>query len=929
MKNSIDSECIANEYSTIHHKIISKIIDLKENDFTKDILLPLFKTMDWLFVDFHGGPYEGGKDVILQKKDEFEDVEFCCVQVKKYKPTAKAENPNNLGLIINQLKQAQQKVIPHTDGISYTPSRVFFITPYEIDTRSLESRFEGLSDASKSRIKVIDGSKIADLLVKRLPNIVESLIDVHDNIHVNMIGSLNNKELMGALGNRVEVDLASYYCDLDFGIGRITTKSLLSLSFRPKDIRIKITDRNWPEHKKIAETVAQTNKIQLYEKTIIEIDEELKKQIAKNEASIKLIKDAEGEIERCNKEENLYEKEIQNYVREFSNALLINESNYPEGTIRNYRESFKFLFLETEKDRSKDENRTYSKIIKTFEKIITSIESDLMGKKVYLSYINKKKGTKRKLNKQKKIIDNANKKLITVRVPTKTNSQLLFRNITSYIQELKSEIESFPEDFTQHQLTLFIRKCELLLGNSENLLDIDIVQKTLGVDLDDKFNIMENSRRFKISIHDVIESGRNLLLLGEAGAGKTTTLQMYLQKYADSKDNSKIIFFLPINKLLRNFQEKESQFNDQLTVESFEFAIKYYLETLGVNLTIKDLKQIFSSKNVVLLIDGLDESISKFPKLIGVIHQFADKYQKCQLIVSSRMSGKYIDNIEFLGVTLLPFDNQQRQEFINLWFRNKQNDQSQRLLNHIEKNRELDKIIRLPLLATIFCVLAENDIALPVNELLLYDERFNLLLGLYDAQKKTNRVKSIKVNLTIISRKLAYQLHKRGLRSLKFDEIVRALNAKMSTKLSKSKIHLAVSELIDPCNILVPMSIDGEYGFGHLRYQEYLVATELINNRGINIVPLLNIPWWKESLLLFSRMTDDLEFVFNEIAKYDSFSKFNSILTEMLTYRPNAERKRLQGIIKKHGVLDTYENNIFGENLSDNFSLVDDEYNFL
>lgn len=99
-----------------------------------------------------------------------------------------------------------------------------------------------------------------------------------------------------------------------------------------------------------------------------------------------------------------------------------------------------------------------------------------------------------------------------------------------------------------------------------------------------------------------------------------------------------------------------------------------------------------------------------------------------------------------------------------------------------------------------------------------------------------------------VARKIAFGLHSRIKRMAFFDEIKEISIEALSTKFEKSAIETAVNELCDPCNILVPMSVQGEWGFGHLRYQEHLVAEELIRNRGIEIEPLLTSDWWRSVL---------------------------------------------------------------------------------
>ena len=65
------------------------------------------------------------------------------------------------------------------------------------------------------------------------------------------------------------------------------------------------------------------------------------------------------------------------------------------------------------------------------------------------------------------------------------------------------------------------------------------------------------------------------------------------------------------------------------------------------------------------------------------------------------------------------------------------------------------------------------------------------------------------------------------------------------------------------------MTQDGQLGFGHLRYQEYLAACEIRYNRGIDIKKLLNKSWWRGALTLFSMLADDISFLkFSGIHEY-------------------------------------------------------------
>nr|WP_320191395.1 hypothetical protein [uncultured Desulfobacter sp.] len=46
--------------------VLNAIQELREDDLTKNYLIPLFKTIGYTKVEYHGGPYEEGKDIMLE-----------------------------------------------------------------------------------------------------------------------------------------------------------------------------------------------------------------------------------------------------------------------------------------------------------------------------------------------------------------------------------------------------------------------------------------------------------------------------------------------------------------------------------------------------------------------------------------------------------------------------------------------------------------------------------------------------------------------------------------------------------------------------------------------------------------------------------------------------------------------------------------------
>lgn len=232
---------LSGEYD-INSRILTQLGKMSERDFTLNVIIPIFKVWGYDKVDYFGGPYEEGKDVVCWRNDELGQVELTVIQVKKIRYNAKAASRRSFSEIVNQLQQAYEKKVPNVDGNSYYPSYIYFVTPYDIDTRSLQTRFEAVENLRRNRIKIIDGSLIVRLLNDHLPDVVVSIVGDELAITKVMLENLTNVDLCSALNRAARVDLSSFYCDLEFSIGRTTSNIFFARKYKPKTLSVKYNE---------------------------------------------------------------------------------------------------------------------------------------------------------------------------------------------------------------------------------------------------------------------------------------------------------------------------------------------------------------------------------------------------------------------------------------------------------------------------------------------------------------------------------------------------------------------------------------------------------------------------------------------------------------------------------------------------------------
>jgi hypothetical protein len=149
----------------------------------------------------------------------------------------------------------------------------------------------------------------------------------------------------------------------------------------------------------------------------------------------------------------------------------------------------------------------------------------------------------------------------------------------------------------------------------------------------------------------------------------------------------------------------------------------------------------------------------------------------------------------------------------------------------------------------------------------------------------------------MVARKLAFGLHREQRREAQVDALVGMAYSGASRKLDHSACDLAVHELVDPCNVLVPMTADGKFGFGHLRFQEHLAAMELALNRGITLAPLIGNDWWRGAFLLYAQMADSIDELVAGARAFGGIAYARGVIKEMINCRPAEERPELNRIL--------------------------------
>lgn len=852
-------------------KIMSALQEIPENEFTKTILIPLFEKIGFFKVEFYGGIDEEGKDLLIWEKNNFGELKLCVAQVKHFRFSNSASSSKSFQTIINQLIMCFTKSLPYSDKTVHRPYEAILISTYEIDSKNIKSRFSSNPGLADKQIRIIDGLELAELLINKCPELVSGLLNEDIDFTFYSSETLDNRILLKALSFDQKKAIKNIYTDIDFSLGKTSTKLFFNYKFEAFN-KAFILDRTDWENFKIEVLKLDSEIIEwLLDQSINEIEENFNKELNAYEAwgaAYLLLKDKDKEKRKVF--ETLSTKHDKNKKTLLQKSRELNQQER--------RKNFDATGL-LRIDKLKTEIKALELVIKpltNFEDILIKHEQDIRiheSNEPEIKYrfnINGKKlGSW--LDEQKFLIK---------------EKLALFNSQKPLLDELKAYLLFCSNVFTNSSILLETKECSDCLN-----LDPDLVGR-----------INFESTRFKLSIDKVFDTGLNITLLGQAGGGKTTNLQMYALNHKSNSD--KVIIWAPLAQVVTNWKQNQNETKIEFKIQNLDLAICDYLRLKGIEISNNRFIETLQSKAVVILFDGLDEAMRSNEWLPDGINYIAEKYSRfLQVIVSSRMSGPFVERLNFFTITLLPFTTEQRNQFIDKWFEDKDFEIKEKIKLHFAKNESIDEITRNPLLTTTLCVLAKHELPLPQTEINLYNDRLKLLTGYYDNVKNIKtRISTTPHNLEFLARKLAYYLHNKNKREESVENLekmsVSILKNKLSEKLAKS----AFDELIDPCNIIVPMSDTGNYGFGHLRYQEHLAALELVSNRNINILNLLGnkLQWWRECLFFFAEMSDDLTWLITTLGHQIHNKKYKGILNELICLRPEEEIKSIRLLFDKY-----------------------------
>jgi energy-coupling factor transporter ATP-binding protein EcfA2 len=464
-------------------EIEEKFLEYKEDDFSREVLVPLFKKMFGPKVEFVGGANEHGRDIIIEKRDEFSDVKRIVVQVKKEKWSSNSSK-KSFQTLLTQMNQAlSEPLISREDGNDVYPSSFIAITSYFIGQRVLEGHRRAYQNSIMGKeIKFLDGRDVFVQLKEHYPDLLKKIFGTKVSMKNEIYKRLNTVELSRALCVDDVKNIKDIYCASEFLVGGDHYKKYFNsdlscenniFTFHKDDIGGFL--------KKVGSILSRLG--------VDILPQESRERLGRISGDISTYVKLKGEVEQ--------------------NIKDLSYGNYDNLEL-------KIIFSKMDLSLVERDGVTLKPLITSILNM-TGLSEEFKAKvDVFSALVEKYLILKREVE------------VVSIGVVVDIDA------LIELVEKYKSTVSSFnPNSIVE--IKEYLVELDLL---SEHVNYLSYFYKIITF----KCLSDESQEPCKLSINQVFDTGRNITVLGGAGSGKTTNLKAYAQGLIESNSNRLVVF---------------------------------------------------------------------------------------------------------------------------------------------------------------------------------------------------------------------------------------------------------------------------------------------------------------------------------------------------------------------------------------------------
>jgi len=384
--------------------------------------------------------------------------------------------------------------------------------------------------------------------------------------------------------------------------------------------------------------------------------------------------------------------------------------------------------------------------------------------------------------------------------------------------------EYFPEFYLDKEFFSFIaeKMKELTKGEMRNYEEEYIeplvaLVETPDTQDDSDLLVLIEKKRLKLGFaKEQLQSNKRVVLIGDPGVGKTTTLRkiaLELLGEAAKKAETDGIYEVPI--LMRAADVLMHEKAYQILKEYFPGDFSHLLESRKISIN-------------YLLIDGLDEvPFEERGEALQKLQHLAEELGASLLIASRKINILKSIPEDYKKMELLPFEVKQAIDF----FRKRISDET--LLEHIKSalTKIRHQLNLTPLSLKLLIGLVQDYNEIPASVVELYDRYTDAICGKYDSQKGIRTVFEYTLKKRLLAT-LAYTLFYEGstlsVEAERFHAFLKEYSEEYG--IQPEKINELLSEL-NRTGLLVSDS-PNKISFSHRSFLDYFIALYIWNHRG-------------------------------------------------------------------------------------------------
>ncbi len=399
-----------------------------------------------------------------------------------------------------------------------------------------------------------------------------------------------------------------------------------------------------------------------------------------------------------------------------------------------------------------------------------------------------------------------------------------------------------------------------------------------------------------VKVEECLAEYPRLVILGDPGSGKTTLLRylalLYARDLAETESNlvhnclglaerGRLPIFLPMRQigayLGKHLPENDGTEGHALLLDLLRLSLK----NAQIELPEDFFAEWLDTGNTVILLDGLDEVADPElrQRVSRLVENFARACPNCRYVVTCRIKG-YTGAArlgeEFKLTTVQDFNMDDVRQFLGNWHRlvatgqmgpgasaeAHAKEQTEQLITAIRENDRIRELAINPLMLTVIAMVHRDRVKLPDRRAELYAEAVDVLLGKWEEAKG---VKGPPILLDkpfdtgdrrLLLQDLALHMHEQKIKEIEIGELKDFLKRYFANIEPDEREAVHAGErflnVIEERTGLLNARAEGEYGFSHLTFQEYLAAVAIATRDDYLQFTLQHAldPWWREVVLL-------------------------------------------------------------------------------